>query len=141
MRHSHQSEGETDAGIFGGQRSSTTKATQVKRNARWAPGLVELRTNQSRFSTSIYKFVCELFGEYHHRLLWTLENPDTSLFWLTSWAVQLKSLPNIFQICISAIVCGDSKLAGEFHLVFLELERRRSPQFLGLARRCPPQFV
>ena len=37
------------------------------------------------------------------------------------------------------IVCGDFKLAGVFHWRFSELERRRSPQFLGLARRCPPQ--
>jgi hypothetical protein len=77
------------------------------RSEKWPRGLPGLSSNEEmrvKMANEIYDFVCLLFIEYHHKLLWTLENPFNSYFWMVDTAVLLAQLPGVsfakFQQCM-----------------------------------------
>ena len=66
-------------------------------------GLTECEQLRVTLANRIYDFVCNLFFDFHHKILWSLENPTTSYFWLVPSAVRLSRLPGVkssdFQQC------------------------------------------
>jgi hypothetical protein len=67
-------------------------------------GLTALESERVQAANAIYKFVAELFDEYHDIVFWTIENPDSSFFWDIPFVMKLAALPTVrigrFQQCM-----------------------------------------
>ena len=74
------------------------------------PGLSGIELAKVQAANAIYNFVLDCFLErYDNDELFSLENPETSLFWCLKKAIKLKGLPKVLDVCFSQCVHGGTR--------------------------------
>ena len=74
---------------------------------RGIPGLSGVDLAKVSAANAIYDFILDYFLQrYENDELFSLENPETSLFWFLEKAVKLRRLPKILDVCFSQCLHG-----------------------------------
>ena len=104
------------------------------RSEIWPRGLPHLAgadLAKVKAANAIYDFVLKVFLSRHAKgELFSLENPETSIFWFLAEAILLRSMSNVFDVCFSQCIHGGTRPVRRRWLTNME-------SLVKLAGQCP----